>query len=101
MSAIEGRDMAIDSVVRPDVDAGFLALVGVDRRGRAGQRVATTGRLREGHHLADRVGAGECRGQPVEAEGDATVRRRAVTERLEQEPELALRLVTGQPDDVE
>ena len=71
------------------VDAGLLALLRGDRRRGAGQRVAAGGRLREGHDLADGVGAGEHRGEPVEPEGDAAVRRRAVLEGLEQEAELA------------
>src|SRR3954452_23201929 len=87
--------------VGADVDPGFLSLLLGDRCRRAGQRVTTTGRLRERHHLSDRICADECRREPVETEGDATVWRRAVAERLEQEAELALRLLARQPDHVE
>ena len=38
---------------------------------------------------------------PVQAERDAAVRRRAVPERVEQEAELALGLLLGEPDRVE
>ena len=40
------------------VDAELAQLALVDRRRRAGQRVAAGGGLREGDHVADRVGAG-------------------------------------------
>ena len=44
--------------------------------------------LREGDHVADRLGAGHQRDEAVEAERDAAVRRRAVLQRVEQEAEL-------------
>ncbi len=46
-----------------------------------------SGVLREGDDLADGRLAGHQRHQPVEPRGDAAVRRRAVLERLQQEPE--------------
>src|SRR3546814_11283512 len=47
----------------------------------------------EGDHVADRLGAGHQRGDAIDAEGDAAVRRRAVPERVEQEAELRLGLL--------
>ena len=78
---------------RLGVDAGLLALLRRDRRRRAGQRVVAAAGLRERDDVADRVGAGQQRADPVPAERDAAVRRRAERERLEQEAELLLRLL--------
>eukprot|EP00611_Tribonema_gayanum_P017022 TRINITY_DN29547_c0_g1_i1.p1 TRINITY_DN29547_c0_g1~~TRINITY_DN29547_c0_g1_i1.p1 ORF type:complete len:231 (+),score=68.92 TRINITY_DN29547_c0_g1_i1:70-693(+) len=58
-------------------------------------------RLREGDHIADRVGLGHQRDQTVEPEGQATVRRRTVLQRIEQEAELELRLVRADLERVE
>ena len=66
---------------------------GVDGRRRARERVGAAGGLREGDRVADRVAAGQQRDDPVDAERDAAVRRRAVGERLQQEAEALLRLL--------
>src|SRR3954449_2124858 len=84
-----------------DVDPGFLALLLGDGRRCTGQRVAAAGRLRECHHLADRIGADKRCSEPVETERDAAMRWRSVAERLEQEAELALRLFPRQSDHIE
>ena len=60
--------------------------------------VGAGGRLREGDHVADRVGAGQPLDDPVEPVGDAAVRRRAVAQRLEQEAEARLRLLRVDPE---
>ena len=70
----------------------------VDRGRGAGQRVGAGGGLREGDHVADRVGAGEALDDAVEAVGDAAVRRRAVAQRLEQEAEARLGLLGVDPE---
>lgn len=72
-----------------------------DRGRGAGQRVTAGGRLREGDDVADGVVPAEQRDDPVEAEGDATVRRRAVVEGVQQEAELRGRLLLGEADRVE
>ena len=64
--------------------------------GARGQRVEAAAGLRERDDLADRVGAGQQRDDPVPAERDAAVRRGAVLERVEQEAELLLRLVLAE-----
>src|SRR6478752_2117990 len=79
------------------VDTGLLALLGRDRRRRSGQRVVTATGLREGDDVADRVGVREERDDAVPAEGDAAVRRGAEGEGIEEEAELLLRLVVGDP----
>src|SRR5258706_2299984 len=75
-----------------DVQLAQLALG--DRRRRAGDEVLAALRLRECDHVADRIGADHQRHQPVEAEGDAAMGRRAVLQRLQQEAEFGL-LVFG------
>src|SRR3954453_17320504 len=84
-----------------DVDPRLLALLLGDGRRCTGQRVAPAGRLRERHHLADRVRADECCSEPVETERNAAMRWRSVAEGLEQEAELALRLLPRQSDHIE
>ena len=61
--------------------------------GRARERVGARLGLRERDHLADVLLAGEDRDEPVDAEREAGVRRRAVAEGVEQEPEPALRVL--------
>ena len=66
-------------------------LLGVHRGGRVGQRAGALLRLRERDDVADATPRpARMRDEPVQAEGDAAVRRRAELERLEQEAELAL-----------
>ncbi len=73
------------SAAQPQAQLAQLHVV--DRRRRTGQRVAATGRLRERDHLTDVVAPGQQRHDPIDAERDPAVRRRAVTQRVEQEPE--------------
>jgi hypothetical protein len=63
----------------------------VHRLGAGEQALRALG-LREGDHVADRLGLGHQRDEAVQAEGQAAVRRRAVLQRVEQEAELELRL---------
>ena len=75
----------------------------VHRRRRLGQQALGALGLGEGDHVADRLGAGHHRHDPVETEGQATVRRRAIAQRIEQEAELGLGLlgIDGQrPEDL-
>ena len=60
--------------------------------------VGARGGLREGDHVADRVGAGEPLDDAVEPVGDAAVRRRAVAQRLEQEAEARLGFLGVDPE---
>src|SRR5216683_1228348 len=64
----------------------------VHRRRSMREQVLRALRLGEGDHLADGFGARHHGDDAIEAEGDASVRRRAVLERLQQEPEFLLRL---------
>src|SRR3546814_17825940 len=55
----------------------------------------------EGDHVADRLGAGHQRGDAIDAEGDAAVRRRAVPKRVEQEAVLRLGLLLADAQQLE
>ena len=57
--------------------------------------------LREGDDVADRLGLRREHRDPVHAEGDAAVGRRAVAEAVEEEAELLPRLLVADADDVE
>src|SRR5262245_32254411 len=59
----------------------------VDRCRGPGQQVDAGCRLREGDHIANRLGTAEPLHDPVDAVGDATVRWGPVAQRLEQEAE--------------
>src|SRR5690606_39690554 len=83
---------AIALFLRPYLDVHFRQLRVADRRRRAGHQALRRSGLRECDHVADRLGAGHQRGDAVDAEGDATVRGRAIAQRLEQEAEFRLRL---------
>src|SRR5690349_7104906 len=87
--------------LRHRVDTGLLALGRGDRTGGTGERVAAGGGLGKRDHVADALGTGQQGNQPVDPERDAAVRRRAVREGVEQEPELAAGLLVGQADHVE
>src|SRR5215207_10262234 len=83
------------------LDAQLGQLRAIDGRRRAGQRIRPAGRLRERDHVADRVAPREQRDDPVEAEGEPAVRRRAEAQRVEQEAEARVRLLLGDPEHVE
>ena len=68
---------------------------------RAGERIGARLGLREGDDLADVLLAGEQRHQAVDAEGEAGVGRGAVAEGVEQEAELALRLLRADAEQLE
>jgi hypothetical protein len=57
--------------------------------------------LREGDHVANAVGSRHQHRQPIQSEGDAAVGRRAVLQRIQQEPELRARLFRGNAEQVE
>src|SRR5215217_2982866 len=61
--------------------------------GRARHQVRTRLRLGERNNVAQGLGAGQQEGEPVHAQRDTTVRRRAELERVQQEAELRLRLL--------
>src|ERR1700741_4160980 len=83
------------------VYSGLLALLGGDRGRRIGERVDAAAGLRESDPLADGVDSGQQRIDPVPAERDTTVRRRAKHERLQQESELLFRFCLVQAHDRE
>src|SRR3954465_538380 len=82
-------------------DTQVAQLTRFDGRGSAGHQVGCGGRLRERHDVADRFLASQQSDDAIEAEGDPAVWRRAVVERLEQEPEALPGLVLRQADRVE
>src|SRR4051794_2736850 len=86
------RSVAAGGALCPKLEADLAQLPVVDRGWRAGQGVSAGGGLREGDHVADRVGACQPLHDAVEAVGDPAVRRRSVAERLEQEAEAGLGL---------
>ena len=72
-----------------------------DRRRRTGHQALRGGGLGERDDVADRFGAGHQRGDAVDAEGDAAVRRRAVLQRVEQEAELGFGLFRADAEQLE
>ena len=62
----------------------------IDRRGRIGHLIGRGGRFGEGDHLTNRRFSGEQRTDAIQTQCDATVGRRAVLQRLEEEPEAKL-----------
>src|ERR1700704_2132653 len=75
---------------RAQADMQLAQLLLVDRRRSVREQVLRTLRLGKGDHVADRLGAGHHRDDAVQAEGDSSVRRRAVLQRLEQKSKLLL-----------
>src|SRR5258707_414871 len=73
---------------RARADMQLAQLLLFDRRRSMGEQVLRALRLGKGDHVADRLGAGHHGDDAIETEGDASVRRRAVLQRLEQESEL-------------
>ncbi len=69
------------------------------RRRRARQRVGAARDLREGDHLADVGLARHERDEAVDAHREAAVRRRAHSQRVEQEAELLALLLLPEPHD--
>src|SRR5262245_65981202 len=57
-----------------------------------GHQIGPARNLREGDHFAQRFGLREEHHCPVESDGDSAVRRRAVTERVQEEAEFFARL---------
>src|SRR4051812_36719835 len=101
--ACYGTNLSADSSVsaRQHPQSQLVEVAGIDGcRGRR-QRIRARLRLGEGDDFADVLLAGQQRGQPVDAEGEAGVRRRAVAEGVEQEAELGLRLVLGDAEQAE
>src|ERR1700682_2674590 len=79
--------------VLPDLEAELAQLARVERGGGAGERVGAGLGLREGGDLADVLLPGQDGGEPVDPDREPGVRRRAVPERVEQEPEAGTRLL--------
>src|SRR5881409_279877 len=78
-------------LAQPNVQLAQLLLV--HRRRSMREQILRALGLGKGDDVADRLAAGHHRDDAVQAEGDAAVRRCAVLQRFEQEPELVLRLV--------
>ena len=68
----------------------FAQLFFVHRVRRLGHEAGGALGLGEGDHVADRLGAGHQRDQPIQPEGQAAVGRRAELQRVEQEAEFFL-----------
>src|SRR5712692_1779475 len=75
---------------RAKADMQFAQLLLVDRRRSMGEQILRALRLGERDHVANGFRAGHHGDDAVQAEGDASVRRRAVLQRLEQKSELVL-----------
>src|SRR5664280_940985 len=110
LAAAGGTDAAIPAAgatsgrcsrLRYGVDARLGPLGRRNGRRRAGKRVTAGGGLRKSDHVPDGVRTGEPLAEPVQAEGDSAVRRRAVAKRLQQEAELCVGLHPAQSDHVE
>src|SRR5436853_4835787 len=84
-----------------DADAELAHLQLVDRGRGAGKEVEARRGLREGDHVADRLGAEEALDDAVDAVGDAAVGRRPVAQRLEQEAEAVPRRLGVDPEGAE
>src|SRR5438128_11616180 len=65
-------------------------LTGIDLARRIRHQIHAAIVLREGHHVANALFAGDKHDQAIETEGDSAVRRRAEPQRAEQMPELGL-----------
>ena len=76
-------------------------LLVIHRRGRVHHQVHRLLRLREGNDVADAVASGQQHHEPVRADGEAAVRRRAVFQRADQMAETALDFGLGQALDLE
>src|SRR3546814_8310324 len=101
MRACAPTDLESSGLGREGAQAEVGQLLRVDGGGRAGHGVDARLGLREGDDLADVLLAGEDGHQAVDAEGEAAVGRRAVAERLEEEPEAALGLLLVDAEQVE
>src|SRR5712691_2669454 len=78
---------------RAQADMQLAQLLLVHRRGRVREQILRALGLGKGDDVADRLAAGHHGDDAIEAESDASVRRRAVLERLQQEAEFLLRLL--------
>ena len=79
----------------------FSKLLVRDRRRRAGHQALRRGGLRERDHVADRLRACHQRRDAIDAERDAAMRRRAETQRIQQEAELRLGLFRTDAEQLE
>src|SRR5581483_1970947 len=75
-----------------DANPELAQLARLDRGGRVGEHVHGALAFGKRDHVAQRFGAAQKHREPVDAEGDAAVGRRAVAQRFEEKPELRLRL---------
>jgi hypothetical protein len=79
----------------------FLQLLGTHAGRRFGQRALRALRLGKRDDIANRIGATQQHDQPVEAERNAAVRRRAILQRFQQEAELRLSLFLADPQQIQ
>src|SRR3990172_3695071 len=82
-------------------EAEFLELHGIHRRRGTCHEALNPLRLREGDHLADRVGPRQQHDEAVEPEGDPPMGRGAEFEGLQEEPEPLPRLLRAEPKGIE
>src|SRR6266853_2541109 len=78
---------------RAKADMQLAQLLLVDRRRSVGEQVLGALGFGKGDHVAEGFRAGHHGDDAIETEGDTSVRRRAVLQRLEQESELLLRFL--------
>src|SRR5258706_16255013 len=75
---------------RAKADMQLAQLLLVDRRRSVCEQVLRALGFGKGDHVADRFRAGHHGDDAIEAEGDASMRRRSVLQRLEKKPKLLL-----------
>jgi hypothetical protein len=79
-------------------DSELIELFFVHRRRRIGHQILRGGRFREGDHFADGFLAGEQHDDAINAKRDAAVRRRAISQRVEEKAKAAAQLFFGQAE---
>ena len=78
-----------------ETNAEFLQLPGVNRPGRLGHQTDRLLGLREGNHVPNRIQAEQEHGHAVQPDRNASVRRSAIFQGIQEEAELDARLVVG------
>jgi hypothetical protein len=85
-----GSEMLLDFI---QLDPQFFELGRVNRRGRIGERALGFLRFGKGNHFTNGIGIAKEHDEPVQAERDAAVRRRAELKGFEEKSELGPGLI--------
>src|SRR5215469_14884890 len=96
-----GPGEAVRQPSRYHLDRELPELAGIDLGRRATHRIEGLLRLGECHHVAERLGPANHHGDAIHTEGDPSMRRGTIGERVEQKVELAERLLTRDAEDAE